>query len=232
MSGIKCSIRDWAVWMPVSDDSTSSNHQVSAPSLGLIPAMMRRRLGQQGKMAVSVCSALIEDQPQLPMVFCSRHGEIQRSLEILTTLIDGETPSPMAFSLSVHNAVSGMLSIATHNTQAITAMAAGEHAIVNALTEACMILHAGKHDAVLCVIHDLPLPELYDDAGIDPAEPYAIALLLEQSGDCPISIDFSHKQATQPGMLEQVALLTELLDGNTEQLALAAARITRLSVTA
>ncbi|WP_369856219.1 beta-ketoacyl synthase chain length factor [Candidatus Thalassolituus haligoni] len=224
MSGINFSIRDWAVWMPA-EAADEQPHRLDTLALGLIPAMMRRRLGEQGKLVVSVCSALVEHQPVMPMVFCSRHGEIRRSIELLSALIAGEPASPMAFSLSVHNAVSGMLSIATGNTSNISAIAAGPDSFVNALTEAAMMLADSGTDTVLCVVHDLPLPELYQGSCMDPPAPYAIAMLLEQPGAHSYRIDFTAGSGQTRPILAQLADVCALLSGKISCLPLASAAI-------
>ncbi|WP_221793312.1 beta-ketoacyl synthase chain length factor [Oceanobacter mangrovi] len=229
MSGIKFSIRDWAVWMPAAEEAACFGQRVEAPALGLIPPMMRRRLGEQGKMAISACAALLEPQPVMPLVFCSRHGEIQRSIEILTALHNGETPSPMQFSLSVHNAISGMLSISTGNTSNISAIAAGPDGIANAIAETAMVLNDADSDTALCVIYDQPLPAIYGDTELEPEHEYALALLLEKSAPPQYQLNFGRAADEQPAvsLSAQLNAMFALLSGQADSAQLGQVRLQR-----
>ncbi len=223
MSRIDLCIKDWTVWLETPAAETI-NSAINTSQLPLIPAMLRRRLGDQGKRVVSACDRLLQENTHLPLVFCSRHGEIQRSIEILSALADGEGTSPMQFSLSVHNAISGMISIATGNQSAITAMGAGPESIAAALTESSMILQdaGSQHHQVLCVIYDSPLPELYSGAGIGPQQPYVLALLLDRVQGERLSLHYarasqSDTPETDSTMEDQIAALCALLAGETDQ---------------
>src|ERR1700677_3515966 len=100
-----------------------------------LPPLLRRRVTALGKMAFKAAFDLSALEPAR-FIFCSRHGEFQRTLSILTTLATGEAVSPAEFSLSVHNALAGLLSIAQHNTGGHTAIAAGADSFHAGLIEA------------------------------------------------------------------------------------------------
>ena len=84
----------------------------AAPALAEMPAMQRRRLGLLGRLAVQAAWWCQGEDLGMPVVFASRYGDAGRALELLAELARGEPVSPATFSLSVHNAVSGMYSIA------------------------------------------------------------------------------------------------------------------------
>jgi hypothetical protein len=108
------------------------------------------------------------------LVFCSRHGEVQRSLELLTTLAQGQPLSPANFSLAVHNAIAGLFSVATGDTAPATAIAAGAASVPSGVIEACGML-AGGQPEVLLVVYDEPLPALYQRYATEVEFPYAWA---------------------------------------------------------
>ncbi|MGI1679090.1 MAG: beta-ketoacyl synthase chain length factor [Cellvibrionaceae bacterium] len=191
------SVKRWAAWAPGVHSVEEwedwalggFEYQVgeeTAPDVKAIPAMLRRRLSPLGKMALSVAWPLVGDSQSLPSVFCSRHGELERTVGMLKSLAEGESLSPTHFSLSVHNAIGGVYSIARKDPSAITALAIGDEGFSQALVEAALILEEGQHQEVLCVIYDAPIPEIYSDASlikVEPSKPYAAAFVLGQNSN-------------------------------------------------
>jgi hypothetical protein len=111
-------------------------------------------------------------------IFCSRHGEFQRTLNILTALAAGEDLSPAEFSLSVHNALAGLLAIAWRNTAGHTTIAAGADTFESALIEAASCLMETPDVPVLLVYFDDRLPEPYGEIGDSGETCVALAILL------------------------------------------------------
>lgn len=198
MGSLSITIQDWAAWVPgISDRSeweewyqgSRAIDMGSSPSLVQIPPMLRRRLSNVGKMALSVAWSLIpSNDTKLPAVFASRHGELERTVKMLKTLADvkeGEAPqlSPTQFSLSVHNAISGVYSIARKDVNAISALAVGVDGLNLALMEAELIRQEQGADAILCVIYDEPLSEPFSPQDAGPEIPYSMALKIVKSND-------------------------------------------------
>jgi hypothetical protein len=148
------------------------------PAVRAMPAMQRRRAGQLGKMALEVAYQCLGDRSGVPTVFCSRHGEVSRSVELLAELAKGEPLSPTAFGLSVHNATGGMFSIARGDRAANIALSAHRSTIEHGVIEACGLLADGEA-AVLLVSYDCPLPALYAEFQDCDEQPYAWAWLIE-----------------------------------------------------
>ena len=197
MSTLSISIEHWAAWIPgISERSDWQLWQQglkqpemgALPNLVQIPPMLRRRLSSVGKMALSVAWSVIPSADvKLPVVFASRHGELERTVTMLKELANTEsntqaTLSPTQFSLSVHNAISGVYSIARKDFSAITALAIGEEGINVALTEAELIMRESDSDTILCVIYDEPLPAPYRQNDAGPQYPYALAIKLCRDG--------------------------------------------------
>jgi hypothetical protein len=134
-----------------------------------------------------VALACLEDQPPTPMIFASRHGSLDRTVTLLNDLAREEPLSPAAFSLSVHNAVPGLLSIARQDRSPATALAAGPDSLGAAILEAAGQLHAGASQT-LVVYADSPVCEPYSDPLACPASPISLALLLRASTDTPRAV--------------------------------------------
>ena len=188
----------WAQW-------ARAPHPIVAgaePGVKAMPAMLRRRAGFLGKMALEVAYQCLDGRADggadIPTVFCSRHGEVSRALELLSDLAQGEALSPTAFSMSVHNATAGLLTIARADRANHIALAAGASTIEHAVIEACGLLDDGA-PMVLLVASDCRLPGLflaYQDRDeqphawawlMTPAAGDAIALRWSASGEAPSS---------------------------------------------
>lgn len=98
-----------------------------------IPPLDRRRLSRAAKCAFDLTRRF--NALDMPVVFSSHEGEINRCFELQNTLAKGEPLSPTSFSLSVHNAVSSLLGIGMKNRceiSAISAFAPLEYALIQA----------------------------------------------------------------------------------------------------
>ena len=187
-------VTDWAAWMPGlasredwlrwSDDS-SYRAEENKPDLSAIPAMQRRRLSPMAKAATSVMLPLFNEYGSMPIIFVSRHGELERTVGILQDIANEEPISPTAFSLSVHNAIAGMFTIQNQCTEAVTAIGAGKHSFVPALFE-CLGQITEQTPQVLCVFCDRPLLTIYEQ-NIEPEESYALALVINSQQQYGIS---------------------------------------------
>jgi hypothetical protein len=118
------------------------------------------------------------------VVFSSAHGEICKSLEMLQTIQAGQELSPTAFSLSVHNAIAGLFSIAFKINKEITVIAPGQEGIAPAFIEALGLLHEGE-DEVLMVLYDEPIADFYPIApfNLNTSIPCVLGLRIALAGD-------------------------------------------------
>ncbi len=105
--------------------------------LSFIPPIERRRLSDASKIAFS----LLGDSPlQMPIIFSSQKGEINRCFTMLNDLAAHNIASPTAFSLSVLNSTPALLAIAQKNNSEILAISAVdclEYGLVNAYALLC-----------------------------------------------------------------------------------------------
>jgi hypothetical protein len=162
--------------------------------------MLRRRAGSLNKMALEVAYECLGNRTNVPMVFCSRHGESARSVNLVSDLANGIPLSPTSFALSVHNATAGLFSMARLDHAASTALAAGRSSVEYAVIESCAMLAEGEPE-VLLIVYDSPLPPVYARFADCRDQPFAWAWLLQppaaefcelswraenDSGACPI----------------------------------------------
>jgi len=164
-------ISAWSVWgMGLTSEQ---------PDVKFIDPMLRRRLSPMDRAALHVANGCMEAKERVQLIFASRHGELNRSTELLTEIAGGELPSPMGFSLSVLNAVPGLYSIARQDTSPATAISAGEATFAMALIETASQAWRNPDATVLLVCADDPPPTIYADQVQSPSEPYAVAIRVE-----------------------------------------------------
>ena len=165
---------DWVAW-----SGGARNPQTdSAQAVASLPQILRRRVSNVGQMAFRASCALSE-QRTARFVFCSRYGESDRTLRILHSLAAREPISPADFSLSVHNALAGLLSIAWGNTAGHTAISAGADSFGYGFLEAVACLKEGSSEQVMLVYFDDVLPQPYDEVADGTESCVALAMLVK-----------------------------------------------------
>lgn len=238
---IQFTIKRWAAWMPEAQDrqdwlawserplevlsqcesspDTQKNPEDTAvpkPAVDQIPPILRRRFSPLGKMAASVAWPLLEDGQSIPSVFCSRHGELTRTVDMLQNLALREDLSPTHFSLSVHNAIGGVFSIARKDTAPISALACGDDGVCQGLLETALILSESDYSEALCVFYDAPIPEVYGDTATGPSFPYAAAFVIglqepSESGEGELGLDMEMQStiaSSRPASLKEPQVLS------------------------
>ncbi|MDB5767287.1 MAG: 3-oxoacyl-(acyl-carrier-protein) synthase [Collimonas fungivorans] len=186
LGGVRFSIVSDAAWAPGLDTAAAWLAWAQQPyaiegsgdaAVAAMPAMLRRRAGAMGKMALEAAYRCLDGKTGVPTVFCSRHGECARSIELLADLAQDQPLSPTSFSLSVHNAAAGLFSIARKDQASHTALAAGHSGVEHAVIEACGLLADGAPE-VLLVVYDCQLPELFQEFQDCQEQPFAWAWLM------------------------------------------------------
>lgn len=136
--------------------------QQNYAALDAIPAMQRRRLSALAKMALSSALTSLNGQHVDYIVWVSRFGDEQKTLDILQDVLQQQTPSPTQFSTSVHNAIAGLYSILCQDATPSTSLSCEW---TEALIEAYAILKStATVQRVLVVAYDQALPSVYADA--------------------------------------------------------------------
>jgi Beta-ketoacyl synthase, N-terminal domain len=114
------------------------------------------------------------------LVLSSRHGEYERTVTLLTGLARERSVSPADFSLSVHSALAGLMSIASGSRAGLTAVAAGRDSFGWGVVEAAATSLEHPETPVLLIHFDAPLPADYREVVDQDERPTALALLLRQ----------------------------------------------------
>ena len=159
-------LRNWCAFAPGLDYPSDKLVSVDgSAALASVPKLMQRRLSPLAKAVFAVAHHCLADTngKELPVVFSSAHGEICKSLELLQTIQAGEALSPTAFSLSVHNAIAGLFSIAFGIHEEITVLAPCREGIAAAFVEGLGLLQEGA-DEVLLLFYDEPIAQFYPTA--------------------------------------------------------------------
>lgn len=139
------------------------------PSIPAVAKTLQRRLSPLARAVLHCIDKCIQPNEHLPTVFSSSHGEINKCLKMLETLQAGDELSPTAFSLSVHNAIAGLYSMAYGNHAEITALAPAAAGLGAGFIEALGILQECQPE-VLLVFYDEALPDFY------PSTPFNMSL--------------------------------------------------------
>ena len=222
-------------------ESTLSSTKVNSNE---IPPMLRRRLSPMGRIAAQCLFPLFDSleseqatrkteqtKNQTPIVFASRHGEVARTQKMLSDLATNELLSPTAFSLSVHNAIGGIISIQQKITANITAIAADGSELMATLIEAAGLIlsdNANSNDQVLCIICDDPLPAAYQAYCPTPQQAFALAFIIQKYNSdqiegkdfhaLNIQIKSNQKPFPKHKDIAQAAQFTQLLQGEIHSL--------------
>ncbi|MEJ2760943.1 MAG: beta-ketoacyl synthase chain length factor [Gammaproteobacteria bacterium] len=204
---IELAISNWSGWTPSS--SVSPVRIAETPDVSSIPTLLRRRLNMLGRACATEIMRHIHDGDNLPIVFCSRHGDIERTFGILTDLARNEPVSPMNFSLSVHNAIAGVISIHLGISANISSIAALEEGLVPVLLEAVGLLD-DEQNKVLCVLGDVPLPEIYRKDCLWPDTPFVVCFTVSTQDGLPLCLDMEHQQFTPDSASSQQPSLEPL----------------------
>ncbi len=147
------------------------------PATPAIPPMMARRMSPAIRMAVQLALTLIARWQPTHLICVSRHGELQRTFTLLEKLIVAAPLSPTDFSLSVHNTVAGLATIAAQLALPSTSVAAGIDSFHAGLLEAVATLHSVP-GPVLLLGFEGELPSFYAP-WIQEQEPaHAVAMVL------------------------------------------------------
>ncbi len=225
MAEVEFTIKRWSAWSPDKVHSSDwmkwareniSPDKVNTPDISQIPAMKRRRMSKLSKMALSTALNCLNTTGQKPnCVFASQHGELERTVKIINSLVNNDDVSPTDFSLSVHNTALGLFSIQTKNKMPATTIAAGDDTFGYALLEACNLLKRYPESPVLLVFFDEPLPYPLSVLEDYDSETTSISLLLTSEKTSTISMSFEYSENNNPveyqspGLVFLKFLLTE-----------------------
>jgi len=178
-------VKGIGLWTPGAPDleawlAGGSEGSDDAPSCEILPSRLRRATSLIIKIGAEVISqAATQDGVDLStvkLVFGSAYGEFQTAVDQMEMMegADGRL-SPARFKNSVHNTVTGLLSIALRNRGFGTAVAAGSATFAMSLLEALALLDSEGGEVVVAVADDLPAAPFYRGR---PFAPLGVAFCL------------------------------------------------------
>ena len=208
VSELHFNLKSWRAWAPDRDTLEAWHNWAGArnltgetewPESAPVPMMLRRRAGPLGQRAITTALGCGAESDRT--ILASRHGELARTVGLLSSLADGEMPSPAEFSMSVHHAVAGLLSIHTGNRGGHSAVAAGVDTFAFGLLEALAVIAAEPDAPVLLIYCDAPLPDAYAELEpqADPEQPMVLALRMAAPTENAPIYAFDHHPAESPG---------------------------------
>ena len=158
-----------------------------SPKLEFTTPLFRRRLSQLSKMTVQVVHDALEvfNCGDIPILFTSVYGEINREFTINRSLLQEECVMPAAFSLSVFNAPVALATLALSLKAGYQVVFPSRGDFSSSLMAAAAPVLSGKEKQILFVYADELFPEEYNSiksAGQKevaiPNVPLAFALVL------------------------------------------------------
>ncbi len=177
---------DWLLSLPEFFSILQSRPE-TLPKLDFLPPMKRRRLSRQSRLFFEAAWSLVTEQPNIPVVYASLNGEINRSFELWRSLILEGDVSPTSFSLSVHNALIGQWSELRKVTAEMTAISAQKDCLETALLEAFLLLQDGQ-DQVLVAVCESFLDKKFAVAAPRLTLDYALCLVVEKGEGFELSL--------------------------------------------
>jgi hypothetical protein len=213
---LRLTIDQWAFWSPMGSDPLdwqaskspgSDKLQPKDVSGNLIPMMHRRRMSTVCKTGVQVALKINSDVTIDYAIFCSQHGEVERSELLIDQLTKNSELSPTDFSLSVHNTTAGLYTIIKKSSIPSTSIASGVSSFASGWIEAEAYLNENRAGRVLLVNHDGSVPDSYQDYLYCDQNTFAFALLIRLA-DGKNGAALAIKPTTEP---EDVAIGPEFL---------------------
>ncbi|MCW8832494.1 MAG: beta-ketoacyl synthase chain length factor [Colwellia sp.] len=198
---MKVYINSINVWLQgLNDEATLiswANNHLPLPEVFALPKPQYYPKGQLRRLSPFSKVALhCLDMPQaltknLPLVFASQHGDLAKTVKLIKDAALGEDLSPTQFALSVHNATTGLFSIATDNTAPTTTISAGKNTFIEGLVEAAMQCQHND-SSILYAYCDFDVPEEYHQfEARKPARCIAMVLSFKKESESLASINLA-----------------------------------------
>lgn len=217
---LRFSVLGWSAWSPDREARSAWRRWAGAaengaedPQPAALPPAMRRRLSKFGQKLVGVASDCAAGSPPGRYVLSTRHGEFNRALATLDAIERDGLPSPTDFSMSIHHALLGLLSIHAGNRLGHTALSAGWDSFANGLVEAAVCIAERPQEPVVLVHADEPLPGDYAVFGEadEAALPLAMAVCLGGPGHPAAEDDILLAVTPNPGVAARPSMALDFL---------------------
>jgi len=140
-------IKEWSAWgLGELLGLTNCTHiQQGKPNVDSLSSMVKRRMPLLSKYIFDMQSQ--QSVQQIPIVFASKNAELNRTFKIIRSF-DSDV-SPTQFSMSVNNAIAGLLSVINADKSNYTVIDSLSGVLETALVEASSMLDQNKYVNVI-----------------------------------------------------------------------------------
>ncbi len=219
----KFAIKKWAMWdFSVSDEfSDFSRVSKGQPVLAEIKPMVKRRLPPLAKAIQEI--NINEDLATMPCVYASKNGELSRTIKLIRQY--GGDLSPTMFSMSVHNAIAGLLSVINADHSPYTVIDSMSGAIEMAVFEAVTLLR--DNNAVKVLYFEESTDEDMSAMMADEDQAMVLMFVVERGDEFSVEISTqgtSHEPLNHSNRL--IKKILSLLEGRVDQVVQAHGRVT------
>jgi hypothetical protein len=171
----------WRMWI----DGEVRPAPGDGPPLKDVKPIQRRRLSPIARGAFFCAKECLGAAAPVATVFCSAHGEGERTFELLDAIATDAALSPNTFSLSVHNSIAGLFGIINDERAPSVALAAGQDGIGVAFAEAWGLLEEHPAGDALVVLYDDAMPAPFGVGDDAPEAGVAAAFRLSRDPGAP-----------------------------------------------
>lgn len=203
----------WALWLRHGGDLPPAVSE--QPPCSEVPAMIRRRCGQNARMVLeTACRACADAEMPLSsvhIVLGSPNGENHALKALLEELVVDAPLSPTAFTNSLHNVPSGYFGIVCQNRQISRTVSAFEDTFAWAWLDAQALLQRKPERHLLLTLTDEIPPQPFERMLAVPPFPFAVSLLLRVANPGEQGLRLELVDAAQPSPRSHSELLFDFL---------------------
>ena len=134
----------------------SNCNEPDSEILKQLPMLIRRKLSNLDKLALTNILKVYDEGIE-NVVFSSQYGEFERLFKLIEQHKSENEVSPIQFSSSVHNYLTGVLSLSKNITVPYYAVSAGEKSFENGLITAAV----SKKTTLFCYTDTLKTPQSF-----------------------------------------------------------------------
>ncbi|RIY36837.1 beta-ketoacyl synthase chain length factor [Psittacicella gerlachiana] len=181
--------QDWEQDLPYWLENVK-NREVQKPKLEFLNLKERRRLSENARLIFASAWNLTSKEENLPIVYASVNGEVNRSFKLYQDFLNTGMISPTSFSLSVHNAIVGNWSIIRNITNETTAISSTFDNLEVSLLEAYCLLNEG-FNKVLVILSESEIDSQYQELKHITHRPifsYALTLVITQGSSYNLTL--------------------------------------------
>lgn len=180
--GIAGGIKKTGDWLSWARGHLPLRPTIEKPILQTIPGRISRRLNTLGKSVMSVCETCLPIcDPDTAVISVSRHGDLASLDNLVERSRNRLDISPTAFSYSVHNRFSSLVSMLSGFHGVNAAYSSTRDGFPMALAEAVGLIEKDSSQCVLIIAYEPEVPASYTGIIQDHWFPHVAAFVLKRN---------------------------------------------------